>query len=90
MKCESQDLIKEINGLIGAVDGDTLKHLRRFIQKYNTLHWKYNRLKEKVQGLLEDLERAKRVTCDDNKKVHLDYCIYLVKKWFADVVEGEE
>jgi len=46
-------------------------------------------VKSAVQGLLEDLERAKRVTCDENKKAHLDYCIYLVKKWFPDVVEGE-
>jgi len=44
-------------------------------------------VKSAVQGLLEDLERAKRVTCDENKKAHLDYCIYLVKKWFPDVVE---
>ena len=45
-------------------------------------------VKSAIQGLLEDLERAKRVTCDENKKTHLDYCVYLVKKWFADVVEG--
>jgi len=44
-------------------------------------------VKSAVQGLLEDLERAKRVTCDENKKAHLDYCVYLVKKWFPDAVE---
>jgi len=110
MKCESQDLIKEINGLIGAVDGDTLKHLRRFIQKYNTLHWKYNRLKEKVQGLLDEIERKKgdvdaslsKILKGEKKDTAVNRgALYgwgealfwvkdLIKKWFADVVEGEE
>ena len=52
--------------------------------------FKAENVKSAVQGLLEDLERAKQVTCDENKKAHLGYCIYLVKKWLADVISGEE
>lgn len=47
-------------------------------------------VKSAVQGLLEDLERAMRVTCDEGEKAHLGYCVYLVKKWFADVMEEKK
>lgn len=99
MKYESQDLIKEINGLIGAVDGDTLKHLRRFIRKYNTLYWKYNRLKERVQRLLDEIDNEiKEAELEKKGKGYyrffdnvmtLKRVKSLVKKWLVDETEEE-
>ena len=31
--------IKEINGLLGAVDGDTIGSLKKFIRIYNIISW---------------------------------------------------
>jgi len=43
-------------------------------------------VKSAVQGLLKDLQRAINNTVDENKKFHLEYALYLVKKWFPDVM----
>ena len=33
------DLLKEVNGLIGAIDGDTLSCLRKLISQYDVTCW---------------------------------------------------
>jgi len=43
-------------------------------------------VKSAVKGLINDLLRAINTTNDESAKWHYKYAIYLVKKWFADVV----
>ena len=39
MKENCCDLLKEVNGLIGAIDGDTLSRLRKLISQYDVTCW---------------------------------------------------
>jgi len=39
MKENCCDVLKEANGLIGAINGDTLSHLRKLISQYNVTCW---------------------------------------------------
>jgi len=102
-KEELINLIKEVNGLVGAVDGDTLKHLRKFIQKYNELDWKYQNVKQAIQGLLEEIDKLPTETIFDKvaetedgmaiapfEFIKKKSVIDLIKKWLADVVEDEK
>ena len=45
--------IKNINGLIGAVDGKTIEHLRRFIKIYNVTAWQVERYSDLIHFLLD-------------------------------------
>ena len=79
-------LWNQITGDIETTDGKYFLETKTEDAKFFRIFLKKD-VKSAVQGLLEDLERAMRVTCDEGKKAHLGYCVYLVKKWFPDAVE---
>ena len=53
-----EELVKEVNFIVGAVDGDTLKHVRRLISLLRLYQWSYNNLCEAIRS--NDLEYINR------------------------------
>ena len=70
---EEEKLIKEINGVLGALDGKTLKRARRLLSYLNLHHWGYNELLSLI-----DLQSLGDVSMDNtleqrdyiNEKLH--------------------
>ena len=50
---ELVEYVKEINGLVGAVDGDTISALRRLISKYNETVWKMERYRSMIEYMMD-------------------------------------
>jgi len=75
--------IKNINGLVGAVDGDTEKHIRNLIHEYNKICHKYDNLKTEVKVAVEMLK-------DDIREMHkTDFISYdIILDWIDEHFGG--
>ena len=91
--------IKNINGLVGAVDGDTEKHVRNLIYEYNKICHKYDNLKTEVKVAAERLKKEidrlierKAIVSDTKEKFvsdfnqEIDGILKTIDKWLEDVI----
>jgi len=78
-KDELVNLIKKVNTLLGAVDGNTIEKLRKFIEIYNVTAWQVERYSDLIHFLLD------RVGDDDKKFVEKE--ISRIRKKVKDVIE---
>ena len=46
-------IIREVNGILGAVDGDTVKASKRLVRAYNITSWEVDRLRDVIRFLLD-------------------------------------
>lgn len=47
------EIIREVNGILGAVDGDTVKASKRLVRAYNITSWEVDRLRDIIRFLLD-------------------------------------
>lgn len=57
---ELVEYVKEINGLVGAVDGDTLGAVRRLVEAYNKTAWKLERCVDLIEYMKDKVPRDVR------------------------------
>ena len=50
---ELVEYVKEINGLVGAVDGDSLRAIRRLVEEYNRAAWRLERCGDLIEFMLD-------------------------------------
>ena len=50
---ELVEYVKEINGLVGAVDGDSLRAIRRLVEEYNRVAWRLERCGDLIEFMLD-------------------------------------
>lgn len=55
-KEELLNYIKGLNGLLGAVDGNTIKALRKMLEIYNVTAWQVERYLDLIRYLMERVE----------------------------------
>jgi len=49
-------LIKEVNGILGAIDGDTIKATRKLVEAYNVTAWQVEQYRNLIDFLLDRVD----------------------------------
>ena len=73
-------IIKNVNGMIGAVNGNTIKKLKKFIEIYNITAWQVERYSDLIHFLLDRV--------NENDRRFAEKRISEIKKKVRDKIES--